>query len=76
MYYYQLSKNQFSQQALKQYDNAFLQSSQIATLVTKKVIITSAELLDIKWQNKSNYKTELTQFRSQKEMNELHLFIR
>ena len=76
MYYYQLSKNQFSQQALKQYDKAFLQSSQIATLVTKKVIITSAELLDIKWQNKSNYKTELTQFRSQKEMNELHLFIR
>ena len=76
MYYYQLSKNQFSQQALKQYDKAFLQSSQIATLVTKKVIITSTELLDIKWQNKSNYKTELTQFRSQKEMNELHLFIR
>ena len=76
MYYYQLSKNQFSQQGLKQYDKAFLQSSQIATLVTKKVIITSAELLDIKWQNKSNYKTELTQFRSQKEMNELHLFIR
>ena len=76
MYYYQLSKNQFSQQALKQYDKAFLQSSQIATLVTKKAIITSAELLDIKWQNKSNYKTELTQFRSQKEMNELHLFIR
>ena len=76
MYYYQLSKNQFSQQALKKYAKAFLQSSQIATLVTKKVIITSAELLDIKWQNKSNYKTELTQFRSQKEMNELHLFIR
>ena len=75
MYYYQLSKNQFSQQALKQYDKAFLQSSQIATLVTKKVIITSTELLDIKWQNKSNYKTELTQFRSQKEMNK-HLFIR
>ena len=76
MYYYQLSKNQFSQQALKKYAKAFLQSSQIATLVTKKVIITSTELLDIKWQNKSNYKTELTQFRSQKEMNELHLFIR
>mgnify|MGYP007088664196 FL=1 len=53
-----------------------LQSSQIATLITKKVIITSAELWDIKWQNKSDYKTELTQFRSQKEMNELHLFIR
>ena len=35
MYYYQLSKNQFSQQGLKQYDKAFLQSSQIATLVTK-----------------------------------------
>ena len=76
MYYYQSSKNQFSQHALKKYAKAFLQSSQIATLVTKKVIITSAELLDIKWQNKSNYKTELTQFRSQKEMNELHLFIR
>ena len=76
MYYYQLSKNQFSQQALKKYAKAFLQSSQIATLVTKKVIITSTELWDIKWQNKSDYKTELTQFRSQKEMNELHLFIR
>ena len=76
MYYYQLSKNQFSQRALKKYAKAFLQSSQIATLVTKKVIITSAELWDIKWQNKSDYKTELTQFRSQKEMNELHLFIR
>ena len=76
MYYYQLSKNQFSQQALKKYAKAFLQSSQIATLVTKKVIITFAELWDIKWQNKSDYKTELTQFRSQKEMNELHLFIR
>ena len=76
MYYYQLSKNQFSQQALKKYAKAFLQSSQIATLVTKKVIITFAELWDIKWQNKSDYKTELTQFRSLKEMNELHLFIR
>ena len=76
MYYYQLSKNQFNQQALKKYAKAFLQSSQIATLVTKKVIITSAELWDIKWQNKSDHKTELTQFRSQKEMNELHLFIR
>ena len=76
MYYYQLSKNQFSQQALKKYAKAFLQSSQIATLVTKKVIITSAELWDIKWQNKSDCKTELTQFRSLKEMNELHLFIR
>ena len=76
MYYYQLSKNQFSQQALKKYAKAFIQSSQITTLVTKKVIITSIKLWDIKWQNKSDYKTELTQFRPQKEMSELHLFIK